>query len=63
MIKPIVLYEWVDCQGEVEDFIIFELSDNIHIRKVFDFPNTKMMICFGEEANALRQDFQRRTEE
>ena len=57
MTTPIVLYEWIDECSEVEDFIIFELSDNISIRKVFDFPNTRTMICFGKEAEALRLDF------
>ena len=58
MIRPVVLYEWIDCQGEVEDFIIFDIGDDWPIRKVFDFPNTKWMICYEEEAEALRLDYE-----
>ena len=57
MNKPIMLYEWVDENGDVEDFMTIPLSDNIKIRKVFDFPNAHTMICFGEEAKALQLDY------
>lgn len=50
-----ILYEWVDCQGEVEDFIALEgLSQESNF---FKFPDAKIMFLVDEEADNILKDY------
>ena len=52
----VVLYEWFDEMGEVEDFIVFDLMSRT--MDFFSFPGTKMSMYIDEEAEALLKDYE-----
>ncbi len=56
-IEPVVLYEWVDENGEVEDFILFDLRKGARTHDFFDFSDALMSIHFDDYAEALREDW------
>ena len=53
----VTLYEWVDCQGDVEDFIVLDmlcLTNNF-----FKFPDAIITdVIDKEEATHLRLDYE-----
>jgi hypothetical protein len=55
MFKMVMLYEWIDENGEVEDFIVidaFSKEENF-----FKFPEAISSYHFDEEAVALLRDY------
>jgi hypothetical protein len=53
----VTIYEWVDCQGEVEDFIVLDMLCSTNL--FFDFPDAIVEdVVDKEEADLLRLDYE-----
>lgn len=57
MSNYVVLYEWMDERGEVEDFIVLDLLSSVD--NFFKFPDAiRTIVIDEEEAKMLRLDYE-----